>query len=264
LPYEISLGLLKNFNRSNYSSSGTVEFDERKHEFVDHDWRVSTIQIGKHWANYYQFILSNRGISHYSIEPATGQPNFSSLFNPGDRYWLFEPNLIKEASMAVNPFKLQLFKGPKNIDTTKSKVEDFILAETHIVFLKGFSPFERLQVLSHDGSLNIGKTIIRPINYFAIEFERSFSLIDDTYELIYSVLNSVEFDYIDFLYFSAVTITTLGYGDIIPNGRLVRIYVMIETLFGVLIIGLFLSTFSTSEERFKLKRSPQSNNLPKG
>lgn len=45
----------------------------------------------------------------------------------------------------------------------------------------------------------------------------------------------------DFLYFSAVTITTLGYGDILPNSGGIRFLVMIETIAGVIILGLFVS-----------------------
>lgn len=44
--------------------------------------------------------------------------------------------------------------------------------------------------------------------------------------------------YIDFLYFSLVTITSTGYGDIIPNQTMVRIYVGIE-----LLIVVFLMVF---------------------
>lgn len=44
------------------------------------------------------------------------------------------------------------------------------------------------------------------------------------------------------LYFSAVTITTLGYGDIYPITNKARFAVMIEALLGIIIIGLFLNS----------------------
>lgn len=47
----------------------------------------------------------------------------------------------------------------------------------------------------------------------------------------------------DFLYFSAVTIATLGYGDISPNCGLVRSLVMLETLTGMTLFALFMSSF---------------------
>lgn len=45
----------------------------------------------------------------------------------------------------------------------------------------------------------------------------------------------------NFMYFSVVTITTLGYGDILPNSSVVRILVMLESISGVIIMGMFAS-----------------------
>ena len=41
---------------------------------------------------------------------------------------------------------------------------------------------------------------------------------------------------LDFVYFSFVTVTTLGYGDIVPNHTFVRMLVVIQILFGVMLI----------------------------
>jgi hypothetical protein len=46
-------------------------------------------------------------------------------------------------------------------------------------------------------------------------------------------------NYIDFLYFSTVTQTTVGYGDILPNNRTIRVLVCFQILFGyILLAGL--------------------------
>ncbi|WP_312162354.1 potassium channel family protein [Massilia timonae] len=47
---------------------------------------------------------------------------------------------------------------------------------------------------------------------------------------------------VDSFYFSAVTITTLGYGEITPKTDLAKIIVTSEALMGVVILGLFLSS----------------------
>lgn len=49
--------------------------------------------------------------------------------------------------------------------------------------------------------------------------------------------------YWDFLYFSTITQTTVGYGDILPNATYVRIIVILQVLIGVLFIGLFAVYF---------------------
>lgn len=51
---------------------------------------------------------------------------------------------------------------------------------------------------------------------------------------------------LDAIYFSVVTITTLGYGDITPKSSISKIFVMVESILGVLflaiMIGLVIST----------------------
>lgn len=56
-------------------------------------------------------------------------------------------------------------------------------------------------------------------------------------------------------YFSVVTITTLGFGDIAPKTELARIIVAIEALLGVVTIGFFLNAVARqSDEDKELRR----------
>lgn len=48
-------------------------------------------------------------------------------------------------------------------------------------------------------------------------------------------------------YFSIVTITTLGYGDIKPIGEISKIVTASQSLFGILFIGLFLNALSHNQ-----------------
>lgn len=69
---------------------------------------------------------------------------------------------------------------------------------------------------------------------------QSYNYLDDSILIIDKYTNQDAYNYsiMDFLYFSAVTITTLGYGDILPNSTEVRTVVMIETLAGMILIAL--------------------------
>jgi len=44
------------------------------------------------------------------------------------------------------------------------------------------------------------------------------------------------------LYFSAITIATVGYGDIVPTETHSRIAAAIEAITGIVLIGLFLNS----------------------
>lgn len=66
--------------------------------------------------------------------------------------------------------------------------------------------------------------------------------------VITNVLDQVDFDFLDFVYFSAVTYTTVGYGDLWPIGP-VRFLYGAESL-----IGLVLITWSASLTFIEMQR----------
>lgn len=53
------------------------------------------------------------------------------------------------------------------------------------------------------------------------------------------------------LYLSAVTITTLGYGDIVPNSDTTRFLVALQSVLGIIIIGLFINSVARSPKNGK-------------
>lgn len=57
-------------------------------------------------------------------------------------------------------------------------------------------------------------------------------------------LNDHEPGFISSLYFSVITITTLGYGDITPIGHISQILTASESILGITLIGLFLNSLS--------------------
>jgi len=74
-----------------------------------------------------------------------------------------------------------------------------------------------------------------------------------TYYLIAEDFNVKNLSLVQSLYFSVVTITTLGFGDIAPVTDLARSIVASEAIIGVVIIGLFLNAlwqyFASTIER---------------
>jgi hypothetical protein len=101
-----------------------------------------------------------------------------------------------------------------------------------------------------------------------IEYERKWVLVESMKKMI--ELNAVEDDkvdiwsYIDFLYFSVITQGTVGYGDIIPNCRLVRVLVATQVVIGymilVVIINLVINGIGEAEKNASVPNSyPESS-----
>lgn len=65
---------------------------------------------------------------------------------------------------------------------------------------------------------------------------------------LFSILKGFPFEmkggFLRYLYLSATTLTTLGLGDIYPLTAWARFWIIIETLLGILIIGLFLNSLA--------------------
>lgn len=77
------------------------------------------------------------------------------------------------------------------------------------------------------------------------EYGLVYGLLIPLYAAIYflfpSILGVVGRSFYECLYFSTVTITTLGYGDITPKGEIGQLLSASESLLGIVLIGLFLN-----------------------
>ncbi len=61
--------------------------------------------------------------------------------------------------------------------------------------------------------------------------------------------NIPKWDFWDFLYFSSTTITTLGYGDIIPNSKVIRMLTMLETIAGIFFLGVMFTQLGLPQKK---------------
>lgn len=63
-------------------------------------------------------------------------------------------------------------------------------------------------------------------------------------------------NYFDFLYFSIITATTTGYGDIVPNSTMIRVLVSIQILLSLIAFGIFITLISFAVQKQGEKHSP--------
>lgn len=177
--------------------------------------------IGEMWANYYYLLLQGNGITHMKIDSAEEQVINNKIRTYKLRISLYKIN-SKNKDDSYIVYKKDYNKNLEKIDTVIVWIKDYPIIEDE--FLKKDYKFYPLSF------------------YFTNLMENSMSFLDDSPLVLKSVANgNFKYPLWNFLYFSSVTITTLGYGDILPNSTIVRILVMFETVFGVVIIGMFVS-----------------------
>lgn len=176
--------------------------------------------LGGAWADYYYLLLQGKGITHIKIDKSK-EDDISSRFNT----YKLEISLYKTDGKDTN----ENYSIYRNSD--KEKLHR---VETISLWVKDYPTLQE-ELFT--------KNYYYPLNfYFTNLMENSISFPDNAPIILKGVANgSFKYPIWNFLYFSAVTITTLGYGDILPNSTLVRILVMFETISGVIIIGMFVS-----------------------
>jgi hypothetical protein len=96
-------------------------------------------------------------------------------------------------------------------------------------------PYPQLLMLSHGTTEDMFKGHLSDlISFYEKERINLRSLIES------SSLSDSSWDFLDFIYFSSVTMTTLGYGDIVPNKRITRLCVTAQSVCGVSYIAFAL------------------------
>ncbi len=107
-------------------------------------------------------------------------------------------------------------------------------------------------------------------NYSPKFYGRTYFLLIPAFALIYFLLPAGSFksdlslgNFITCLYYSTVTITTLGYGDISPISPVAQFLVISETVLGVITIGLFLNALSLKKSRELTQQESDKTNSEK-
>jgi len=86
------------------------------------------------------------------------------------------------------------------------------------------------------------RAILRSPLFYGIAYLSVIPIYALAYYYLLDVKATGKLGFIDSFYFSVVTITTLGYGDILPQSDWAKMVVASESIIGISIIGLFLNS----------------------
>ncbi len=178
--------------------------------------------LGNAWAAYYTELLLTNGYDVYSI---TSSQEVPALVRYG------------ESRFPLAKYQLLMVKV-KNRDPD---MKDLTLA-----LFFDFNAFHALWP-TDPSTPDTHDTTVR--DFYNI-LPHCLNHLDDAWEAIETSLNP-PIGFCDFLYFSIITITTTGYGDILPNTTYVRCLVSLEILLGTIIFGLFLGSLTDKVLRAK-------------
>lgn len=186
--------------------------------------------IGVTWANYYITKWKSEGFNFCSAEILARHQVV--LDNTKYVKIMFSIYTIPANTLDITPSK-ELIYLPRAYSALVKKQHDFFIwiNETELG-------------LSNENWTFTGNTDkFASLDYGKLFISNSINYLDGAIDIIYNYETQRKFKYplIDFLYFSAVTITTLGYGDILPNSSLVRGLVMTETMIGAIILAISIS-----------------------
>ncbi|WP_446899652.1 potassium channel family protein [Clostridium sp. LBM24168] len=176
--------------------------------------------LGENWSNYYCLLIMSRGITHMNIVNM-GESKLNGGFH--------------SYKLKVNFYKLNDENEDKFSSYKEDSINNFKKIQTMYLWVDNYDIIKK--------EYFDDKNYLYPINFYFQEIIKNSICFPDESPLVLREVSSGNFKYPiwNFIYFSAVTITTLGYGDILPNSTVVRIIVMIETIVGVIITSIFAS-----------------------
>lgn len=176
--------------------------------------------LGENWSSYYYLLMACRGITHMNIVDMG-----ENKLNGGFHSYKLKLNLYRSNDEDIDNFS----------DYYKSYLYKFKKIYTIYVWVDNYDIIKKEYFDNN--------YYFYPINFYFQQIIKNSICFPDESPFILRKVSTGNFRYPiwNFIYFSAVTITTLGYGDILPNSTQVRIIVIIETITGVILTSVFAS-----------------------
>jgi voltage-gated potassium channel len=200
---------------------------------------ISDDAIGEYWSRYYKEKLLQQGIYYFSTDFNLDSSFCDSYY---EKYFPIKITFYRNKDSKITPqSNIIQISSQKDLSKVTKVQQAYIIFESqfYVDLIKSYSDDLK--------NVSVINKVLRSPNSKSANFEfifgNSIVFLDDSIITLQKVINGeYKFPIVDFLYFSAVTITTTGYGDILPNSISIRWLVMFETLIGVFIAGAFVSS----------------------
>ncbi|UXJ70803.1 potassium channel family protein [Lysinibacillus fusiformis] len=202
---------------------------------------LTTEKIGEGWAGYFYDDL----IKSYNLFSILDITDFKFSNNSFiESYSKVNYNIFINGNYKL--LKIGLYNIPNN-ELNGSIIKDKYSGLGIERYLKR----EIYLVISEENFTNYSVLELQSKNYILLNKLLAFSnvLLDDSIVQINQIITEGKsISFIDYLYYSFVVITTLGFGDITPISKLFRFLTVLEALLGLITMGLFLAKVFDSKK----------------
>jgi len=213
--------LIKLYNPDDY----TIRMGDSKEEMYTYITGDGLGVLEPQWVKYYYHHFLSKGYNFIHFECVETEGLY------GDKtYSKIEVEVIKIPEEKIDRFSAKEYKT-----LNKEYSSEITDKETFYIWT---------DIINYEENFRIWTPVdfYVPLHIINNILSSSVNYIGEEYEFLKQVEDeNLNYSYWDFLYFSVVTATTLGYGDILPNVTYVRVIVAIQTIVGVILIGVFVS-----------------------
>jgi hypothetical protein len=174
--------------------------------------------IGLYWAQYYEQKLKNMGLRYCKFSLDSCQYNVRA---------------------EIKRLRLLCFHNqPKDASTYRGA--DDQPYSTALIVDKS-QRFEESEFKDKDGTTIAFPDAI-PVDWMAwfLRYSKNFP-DNDAASIVDKISNYTKISFVEYFYFSCITIATIGYGDIVPVSTWARVLVILESTLGLMLIGLAVS-----------------------
>lgn len=209
--------------------------DPKKRNYQFENFTVEIYKINYDWAFVSLILLKNEGITHISLKNYRLIDKTKNLYEYKISLWNLNQHVNGKQQPTSNYHELI-----RNIVVLTDKKYPLLDMGQQYISIDNFSPFGSFL----EGSESNVLERIAGLHNIPFYIQKNRPIYNSS-----GLYNTGELTLTDFLYFSAITITTLGYGDILPKSYRVRALVMVETLLGVILAGVFIYFLTTKNKK---------------
>jgi len=236
---------------------GIINSEKNKMKYIDlkiggQENILTNEKIGDYWSGYYYENLIKK-YNTFTIEAVSDLKLTSNYLNKDDINFdnnykeFFNKEYVLVRIMLYNSNYRDPFGNTSDTENSNMIIEKpYSSTET---YSNGYKK-EVYLVFEKENYENycIPASNVR-INIFLNCLTESNTLLDKTIIEINTRNSGSSNNMLDYLYYSAVVITTLGFGDMLPVSLDVRILTIIEAFLGLIIMGLFLTKAFEKNEK---------------